>query len=118
MTIIYRVHGFPERVFLAFWRKIMSFGNLIQGAVILFLNIAVSSAAWAENLIYNPTNPGLGGNPNNYDYLIGLADLQNQYLPEQSGSGGAAPAFNFPPIVIDLGGVDSAVDQPAPDTGQ
>ena len=96
----------------------MSFGNLIQSAVIISLSLAVSGTARAENLIYNPINPGLGGNPNNYDYLIGLADLQNQYLPEQSGSGGAAPAFNFPPIVMDLGGVDSAVDQPAPDTGQ
>ena len=96
----------------------MSISHSVQRAVIVILGIAVSSAASAENLVYNPINPGLGGNPNNYDYLLGLADIQNQYLPEQSGSGGAAPSFNFPPIVIDLGGVDSAVDLPETDTGQ
>ncbi len=73
--------------------------------------IACSSAsAYAGQLIYSPTNPGFGGNPNYFDYLVGMAQIQNQHLPEQSGGGGssAAPQINFPPITIDLGGVAGA----------
>lgn len=68
----------------------------------------------AGNLIYQPTIPAFGGNPNNFDYFIGLAQIQNQHQPEQSGGGGGgAPAINFPPITIDLGGVGGGGQAPS-----
>lgn len=65
-----------------------------------------AGAATAGDLIYQPINPGFGGFSDNFGYLIGTAQIQNQYLPEsEGGGGGGAPEINFPPIVIDLGGV-------------
>ncbi len=97
----------------------MSYGTMARAALFAFSCSMIATAGFAENLIYRPINPGLGGNPNTYDYLIGLAEIQNQHLTTQSGSGGSAPAFSFPPITIDLGGVgatpaDPAAGDPAP----
>ncbi|WP_339760160.1 curli assembly protein CsgF [uncultured Sulfitobacter sp.] len=65
-----------------------------------------SQTASAGELLFNPVNPGFGGNPNNIDYLLNLAQLQNQHLPPASDGGGSSvPQINFPPITIDLGGV-------------
>lgn len=91
-------------------------------ALFAILGLTISTSAFAENLIYSPLNPGLGGNSNNYSYLQGLADIQNQHLPVASGSGGSGSGgFSFPPIVIDLGGVglptDNTVD-PDPSASQ
>lgn len=63
-------------------------------------------SASAGELLFNPVNPGFGGIPNNIEYLLNLAQLQNQHLPPASAGGGSsAPQINFPPITIDLGGV-------------
>ena len=76
----------------------------IVGAIAL---IFTCQTLGAGELIYRPTNPGFGGNPNNIDYLLNLAQIQNQHLPDSDtgGGGGAVPTINFPPITIDLGGV-------------
>ncbi|MFG6596085.1 curli assembly protein CsgF [Sulfitobacter sp. 1A13368] len=75
-----------------------------------------AGAATAGDLIYQPINPGFGGFSDNFGYLIGTAQIQNQYLPESEGSGGGgAPDISFPPIVIDLGGVGTPTPAvPAP----
>jgi opacity protein-like surface antigen len=68
--------------------------------------ILLAAPAAAADLIYRPINPGFGGNPNTFDYLIGMAQIQNQHVPQGGGGGGGAiPEINFPPITIDLGGV-------------
>ena len=68
--------------------------------------IFLSQSASAGELLFNPVNPGFGGIPNNIEYLLNLAQLQNQHLPPASGGGGNnTPQINFPPITIDLGGV-------------
>lgn len=62
----------------------------------------------AGELLYNPINPGFGGNPNNIDYLLNLAELQNEFTETASGGGGGGggvPDISFPPITIDLGNV-------------
>ena len=78
--------------------------------------LASAGAATAGDLIYQPINPGFGGFSDNFGYLIGTAQIQNQHLPESEGGGGSsAPDINFPPIVIDLGGVGTpAAAAPAP----
>jgi hypothetical protein len=74
-----------------------------------------SGTAMAEDLIYQPVNPGFGGNPDIFNYLLNTAQIQNQYLPSSGGggNGGGAPDITFPPIVIDLGGVGNPADTPA-----
>lgn len=74
--------------------------------------VAGAASPTAADLVYTPVIPAFGGNPNNWDYLIGTAQIQNQYLPSSDGGdSGGAPDINFPPIVIDLGGVGG---EPAP----
>lgn len=91
--------------------------KIARVTILAIAGLAMPISAVAENLIYNPFNPGLGGNSNNYDYLQGLAEIQNQHLPAASGrGGGSTPDFSFPPIVIDLGGVGlSAAPDVVPD---
>lgn len=74
------------------------------------------SAASAGNLRYEPSNPSFGGNPNLSSYLIGTAQIQNQFIAD-SGDSGGVPDISFPPIVIDLGGLgDDEEEVPTDDT--
>ncbi|MBO9440145.1 hypothetical protein J7354_15925 [Sulfitobacter sp. R18_2] len=67
-----------------------------------------AGSAIAGDLIYKPLVPAFGGTPDNWGYLLGTAQIQNQHLPPtESGGSGGAPDITFPPIVIDLGGVGS-----------
>lgn len=59
----------------------------------------------AGELVYQPVNPAFGGNPLNEDFLIGTAQIQNQFIPQQGGGGGGTPNIDFPDIDIDLGGI-------------
>lgn len=77
----------------------------IAAAAILATAAGFASSAAAEDLVYTPVNPGFGGNPNNFDYLVGLAQIQNQFSGGGGGDGGGVPQITFPPITIDLGGV-------------
>ncbi|MDF3384595.1 MULTISPECIES: curli assembly protein CsgF [unclassified Sulfitobacter] len=72
-----------------------------------------TTAVSAGELLYNPINPGFGGNPNNIDYLLNLAEIQNEFVEtsEGGGGGGGVPDISFPPITIDLGNVGGGVPQ-------
>lgn len=77
----------------------------------------LAGTAFAGDLIYRPINPAFGGNPNNFDYLIGTAQIQNQHLPDSGGGGGGGvPNIDFPDISIDLGGAVPPAPTPAPVT--
>lgn len=69
--------------------------------IVLSAGLMVGTAAGASELVYTPTNPSLGGNPLNGNWLLSQATAQTE--------GGGAPSFSidFP----DFGGVD----QPDPD---
>ncbi|MEM1066241.1 MAG: curli assembly protein CsgF [Pseudomonadota bacterium] len=74
--------------------------------VAALLGVAAVPAA-AGDLIYFPKNPSFGGNPDNFNSLIGLAQIQNQHVEGGGGGGGGVPNISFPPITIDLGGTGS-----------
>ena len=85
----------------------------------LFTAFALAIApvpALAGKLIYKPINPGFGGFSNNIDYLLPLAQIQNQFVDNGGGGGGGGPpSISFPPITIDLGGgTDTPAPAPAP----
>ena len=66
--------------------------------------------AAASDLIYQPLNPAFGGSPLLDDYLISTAQIQNRFVNTGGSSGGgssAPPIINFPPITIELGGVNN-----------
>lgn len=92
----------------------MCIGNGVRVAIAI-CSLSMPGAAVAENLIYRPVIPAFGGNPNNFDYLIGLAQIQNKFTIPQSGGGGV-PDISFPPIVIDLGGVGGDTPPVVPPT--
>jgi hypothetical protein len=72
--------------------------------------LGFASPTLAGNLRFEQVNPAFGGNPNLNGYIVGTAQIQNQFL-ESGGSGGnAAPDISFPPIVIDLGGLSDEGD--------
>lgn len=78
-----------------------------------------STTVSAGELLYNPINPGFGGNPNNIDYLLNLAEIQNEFVETAgggSGGGGGVPNISFPPITIDLGNVGGGAPQPSTPT--
>jgi len=45
--------------------------------------VLAAPAAQADRLVYQPINPAFGGNAFNYDYLIGTAGIQNQFVEER-----------------------------------
>ena len=69
-------------------------------------------AAMATDLIYKPIIPAFGGNTDMWNYLIGSAQLQNQFAPQGGGGGNAPPQINFPPITIDIGGIGNPPTEP------
>ena len=78
---------------------------------ITVLTTGLASQTAASELVYRPVNPGFGGVSSNYNYLIGLADIQNQHKPEGGGAGGV-PIIDFPDIDIDLGGTAPTTTAP------
>jgi len=87
--------------------------KIFMGTAAAMLAICAGLPAAATQLTYTPTIPAFGGNPNNYSYLIGTAQIQNDYTGSSGGSSGA-PTINFPPISVNLGGIGgSGATQPA-----
>ncbi|KIN71520.1 curli production assembly/transport component CsgF [Sulfitobacter guttiformis] len=80
---------------------------LFVGIVTIF----AATSALAGNFRYEPLSPGLGGNPNLNGYLVGTAQIQNQFLPS-GGGGSSSPDITFPPIIIDLGGLGGGPEEP------
>lgn len=88
------------------------------GAIALLATaLQVPTVVSAGDLIYFPTNPSFGGNPNNFDNLIGLAQIQNPFTESGGGGGGGVPNISFPPITIDLGGIGGGSGDLVDDTG-
>lgn len=52
-------------------------------AVIFFLGLFQVSTQ-AQDFVYQPVNPAFGGNPYNYNWLLGQAQAQNQYTEEDA----------------------------------
>lgn len=53
-----------------------------------------SSAAIAQDIVYEPVNPSFGGNPFNSAHLLGIANAQNDFKdPKSSTSGSQADIF-------------------------
>jgi hypothetical protein len=76
----------------------------------------LASAALANNLVYHPTHPTFGGDPNYATWLFGLANAQNQ-TTASGGSGSGSGGFDFgngiggPVIIINPG--DNSVGSPS-----
>ena len=50
----------------------------------LFLALAIAGqAAYAQDFVYQPTNPAFGGNNFNYGWLLSSAQAQNGFTEEQ-----------------------------------
>lgn len=79
--------------------------------VVVVLAGTVTQVA-ASELVYRPVNPGFGGFSANYNYLIGLADIQNQHADGGGGGDTVFPEIDFPDIDIDLGGTPAAPAAP------
>ena len=84
------------------------------------LSFGLGMNAFAQGLVYQPINPAFGGSPLNNGFLVGTAQIQNQFTGSGGGGGGAGiPSIDFPDINIDLGdiGGDNSDDPAAtPDT--
>lgn len=78
--------------------------------VTVSLTSAFTISTFAQGLTYQPTNPSFGGNPLNNGFLVGTAQIQNQFVG--SSGGGGVPSIDFPDINIDLG----LGDNDTPDT--
>jgi hypothetical protein len=84
--------------------------------VLTFFVMTSACPAVAGNLRYSPLNPAFGGNPNLSGFLLSTAQIQNKFVDSGGGGGDAGvPDISFPPIVIDLGGLDG--DNPDSDDG-
>lgn len=62
---------------------------LAAGAIVAMASIG---PALAGTLVYQPTNPSFGGNPNNGAFLLNLANAQNIPLANQTAAQAAAAA--------------------------
>lgn len=51
--------------------------KLLIAAIFLLAFFQVST--WAQDFVYQPINPAFGGNPYNYNWLLGQAQAQNKY---------------------------------------
>lgn len=91
----------------------------IRHLALVIAVISTAAPALAGNLRYTPTNPAFGGNPNINGFLVGTAQIQNQFTGSDGGGGGGGgggvPSIDFPPIVIDLGGLGGAATPPPAD---
>jgi curli production assembly/transport component CsgF len=47
--------------------------------VVIFLLALFQVASQAQDFVYQPINPAFGGNPYNYNWLLGQAEVQNMY---------------------------------------
>jgi curli production assembly/transport component CsgF len=63
--------------------------TLAAGAIVA---MATNGPALAGALVYQPTNPSFGGNPNNGAFLLNLANAQNIPLANQTAAQAAAAA--------------------------
>jgi curli production assembly/transport component CsgF len=63
-----------------------------MAAVGAFFLICAAGPSAAGNLIYTPTNPSFGGNPNNGAFLLNQANAQNLPLAKQTEAAAAAAA--------------------------
>jgi hypothetical protein len=84
----------------------------ISRVIIATAAILSAAPAFAGSLRYEPLSPGLGGNPNLNGYLVGTAQIQNQFVESGGDGGGGVPDISFPPIVIDLGGLGGGAEEP------
>lgn len=57
---------------------------MLRGSVALCC--LVGSAAYAQDIVYQPVNPSFGGNPFNSNHLLGVANAQNDYRDPRSSS--------------------------------
>ena len=68
--------------------------NIIFGKItvllVAFLVLLPGHVSQSAELTYTPINPSFGGNPFNSSHLIGLAEIQNQYVSSPSFSAGSA----------------------------
>lgn len=62
---------------------------LVAGAIMALTTVGSASAG---TLVYQPTNPSFGGNPNNGAFLLNLANAQNIPLANQTAAQAAAAA--------------------------
>jgi curli production assembly/transport component CsgF len=63
--------------------------TLVAGAIMTLMMVGSASAG---TLVYQPTNPSFGGNPNNGAFLLNLANAQNIPLANQTAAQAAAAA--------------------------
>lgn len=63
--------------------------TMVAGAIVAMATIGPASAG---TLVYQPTNPSFGGNPNNGAFLLNLANAQNIPLANQTAAQAAAAA--------------------------
>jgi curli production assembly/transport component CsgF len=63
--------------------------TLVAGSI---LAVTAIGSASAGTLVYQPTNPSFGGNPNNGAFLLNLANAQNIPLANQTAAQAAAAA--------------------------
>jgi hypothetical protein len=82
---------------------------------------ALGSAALASSLVYHPTHPTFGGDPNYATWLFGLASAQNQTTASGSGSGSGSGldfgnGIGGPVIIINPGGTDVSAPSVEPST--
>ena len=54
----------------------------------LFVLSLFQVESWAQDFVYQPINPAFGGNPYNYNWLLGQAQAQNMYEEEDGYSYG------------------------------